>query len=183
MKRHAEGLLWLAWLGCAFAAALSSQNYYLPVLAVAWAATTLIVIPLHFLKAWRRLQEAPNKGAFTAWVAFGALCTLGLIGAMVWLSVPGPHSPAKFRERVLRSNLQTVRSTLEQYSIDLHRRPQSLDEVVATGYLRAIPTDPMTKRNDSWTLEWSNDAKNPGIVNIHSSSQSISSQGTKYCDW
>jgi general secretion pathway protein G len=183
MRRHTEGLLWLAWLVCAFGAALSTHDLYQPVLAVAWAATTVIVVPLHFLKALRRLRATPNKAGYAAWVVFQALCTLGLIGGMVWMSVSGPHSPAKSRERVLRSNLQTMRSILEQYSIDLQKRPQSLDELVESGYLRNIPTDPMTKRNDSWALQWSNDAKNPGIVNIHRSSQSISTQGTKYCDW
>jgi general secretion pathway protein G len=183
MKRHAEGLLWLAWLGCAVAAALSSQNYYLPVLTVAWAATTLVVVPLHFLKAWRRLRATPNKAGYAMWVVFQALCALGLIGGLIWMSVSGPHSPAKSRERVLRSNLQTMRSVIDQYTIDHQKRPRSLDELVAAGYLREIPTDPITKRNDSWDLQWSNDAKNPGIVNLHNSSQSKSTDGSRYCDW
>jgi general secretion pathway protein G len=135
------------------------------------------------MKRWRKLRATPNKAGYAAWVVFQALCTLGLIGGMIWMSVSSPHSPSKSRERVLRSNLQTLRSVIDQYSIDLHKRPQSLDELVAAGYLRVIPTDPMTKRNDSWALDWSNGAKNPGIVNIHSSSQSKSAEGTKYGDW
>ena len=185
MKQHAEGLLWLASFSCMFAAALTPPGPYVLFLAILWAITTTTVVPLHFLKAWRKLGAAPNKRGYALWVAFEILCTVGLASGMAWLCVSDQqaHGVAKSRERTLRSNLQVIRSVLNQYSIDHHKRPQSLDELVATGYLRMIPNDPITRRNDSWTLEWSNDPKNPGIVNVHSGSRSISSERTEYRDW
>lgn len=122
MKRHAEGLLWLAWFGFLFADVLSSESPYQPLLAIVWAATTLIAVPLHFLKAWRKLRAAPNKAGYAAWVVFQALCALGLIGGLVWLSVSDPHNPARSRERALQSNISLMRSTLEQ---SLRRPPQA----------------------------------------------------------
>jgi general secretion pathway protein G len=76
-----------------------------------------------------------------------------------------------------------MRAILNQYTLDLRKRPQSLNDLVETGCLRQIPADPMTKRNDTWVLEWSDDPKMPGIVNIRSGSNSVSSKGTGYHDW
>ena len=76
-----------------------------------------------------------------------------------------------------------MRSVLDQYVMDKGTRPQSLDALVKAGYLKQIPVDPMTRRNDSWVLERSNDPTKPGIVNIRSSSRSTSRDGTAYSTW
>jgi general secretion pathway protein G len=83
----------------------------------------------------------------------------------------------------LQQDLYTLRTLLNQYFVDTHKRPHSLDELVTAGYLKQIPTDPMTGRNDSLNVEWSNDPKIPGITNVRSSSDSMSSKGTAYRDW
>jgi general secretion pathway protein G len=59
---------------------------------------------------------------------------------------------------------------LNQYTLDNHKHPLSLDDLVAAGYLKQMPTDPMAERNDTWVLEWSDDPKTPGIVGIRSAS-------------
>lgn len=87
------------------------------------------------------------------------------------------------REAVLRQNLFTMRTLLAQYAVDLHRRPQSLSELVASGYIKQVPIDPITGRNDTWVAVLSNDQKAPGIENIRSGSHAISSKGTAYEDW
>jgi len=111
-------------------------------------------------------------------------CAVALVGGFVWLFVPSHvTSIPEARELKLRQDLHVMRAVLDQYVVDKHKRPSSLDELVATGYLKQVPTDPMTGRNDSWAAEWSNDQKTPGIVNIRSGSHSISSKGTAYYDW
>ena len=77
-------------------------------------------------------------------------------------------SPREAREGTQRQDLFTLRQILDQYTLDHHEHPQSLDDLVVTGYLRHIPVDPMTGRSDTWVLEWSDDPKMPGIVGIHS---------------
>jgi general secretion pathway protein G len=108
---------------------------------------------------------------------------LVLLAATLLVSCRSVTSIQKAREGVLQQDLFTLRTLLNQYFVDLHKRPHSLDELMTAGYLKQIPTDPMTGRNDSWTLEWSNDPKIPGITNIRSSSQTISSTGTACRDW
>jgi general secretion pathway protein G len=77
-------------------------------------------------------------------------------------------SPRHARERVLQQDLFTIHQILSQYTRDNHRRPQSLDELVAAGYLKQVPVDPTTGRNDTWVLEHSDDPKTPGITAIRS---------------
>jgi len=87
MKRHVEGLLWLASFGCLVAAALTSLKAYLPFIAVVWAVTMVIVIPLHFIRAWRKLGAVPNKGQYAAWVGFETACTAALVGGFLYLLI------------------------------------------------------------------------------------------------
>jgi hypothetical protein len=87
MKRHAEGLLWLASFSCLVAAALTSLKAYLPFIAVVWALTTVAVVPLHFIRAWRKLGAVPNKGQYAAWVGFEAVCAIALIGSFIYLMI------------------------------------------------------------------------------------------------
>lgn len=70
MKRHAEGLLWFASFGCLFAAALTSSKVYLLFIAVVWAVTTVALVPLHFIRAWRKHGAVPSKTHYAAWVGF-----------------------------------------------------------------------------------------------------------------
>jgi len=101
-----------------------------------------------------------------------ALIALALVG-LTWLGVemfvPSyVTSPREARERILRQDLFTMNQILSQYTLDNHKHPQSLDDLVAAGYLKQMPTDPMTGRNDTWVLEWSDDPKTPGIIGIRS---------------
>lgn len=77
-------------------------------------------------------------------------------------------SPRETRTRILQQDLFSMRQILDQYTLDHHRRPQSLDDLVAAGYFRQMPVDPMSGRSDTWVLEWSEDPRTPGIIGIHS---------------
>jgi general secretion pathway protein G len=93
------------------------------------------------------------------------------------------RSMEEAREASLLQNLFTLRHVVDEYTVDQHKRPQSLAELVSAGYLREVPVDPLTGRSDSWVVQRSKDPKTPGIVNVRSPSRSISSKGTAYCDW
>jgi general secretion pathway protein G len=105
-----------------------------------------------------------------------ALVTLLLIG-LAWLAaemfVPRcVFRPREARERILQQDLFTMRHILRQYTLDNHKHPQSLGDLVAAGYLKQVPADPMTGRNDTWVLEWSDDPQAPGIIGIRNSGPS-----------
>lgn len=92
------------------------------------------------------------------------------------------------KESVLKQNLFTMRSLIDEYTFDKEKAPQSLQDLVTEGYLRQVPVDPFTKKNDSWrvvmedTLQ-SVDQKEPGIFDVHSGSDGTSLDGSKYSEW
>ena len=92
------------------------------------------------------------------------------------------------KEAVLRDNLFTMRSLIQQYTLDKQKAPQSLEDLVAANYLKQIPRDPFTGSSDSWTVEQEDtllsvDQQEPGIVDVHSGSSMTSSEGTPYSSW
>ena len=50
------------------------------------------------------------------------------------------QSLVRAREAVLKQDLQTMRSAIQQYTLDKQQAPQSLDDLVAAGYLTQIPS-------------------------------------------
>ena len=91
------------------------------------------------------------------------------------------------RESVLRSNLSTIRSVISQYTLDKQKAPQSLDDLVTGGYLRQVPTDPMT-RQTNWEVVQEDvlmavDQQEPGISDVHSASNGTAADGTAYSTW
>jgi general secretion pathway protein G len=92
------------------------------------------------------------------------------------------------REAALRSNLQTMRKAIQDYTLDKEAGPQSLDDLVSGGYLREVPDDPMTRTKDWATdsdeLLLSPEQTTSGITDVHSSSGEVSpSLGTAYSTW
>jgi general secretion pathway protein G len=92
------------------------------------------------------------------------------------------------RESVLRQNLFTMRSVIDQYSMDKEKAPQSLQDLVDAGYLKMIPMDPMTNSRDTWQTVQEDvlvsvDQDQPGITDVHSGSNVIGSDGVAYSQW
>ncbi|HVP55478.1 MAG TPA: prepilin-type N-terminal cleavage/methylation domain-containing protein [Candidatus Eisenbacteria bacterium] len=110
---------------------------------------------------------------------------------VILMSVAIPRYQASIlraRETVLRDDLYTLRSVIDQYTLDKQKAPQSLQDLVDAGYLKQLPTDPFTNARDSWVPVtddsiMSPDQSQPGIVDVHSGSEQKSSEGTAYSSW
>ena len=92
------------------------------------------------------------------------------------------------RETVLRDNLRELRKVIDQYTADKKKAPQSLQDLVDAGYFRQLPIDPITNSNSTWepatdTAVAAPDQTESGIVDVHSGSTAISSEGTPYNTW
>jgi general secretion pathway protein G len=98
------------------------------------------------------------------------------------------RSVARAKEAVLKQDLQTMRGAIEQFTLDKQQAPQSLDDLVSSGYLREVPMDPITRARD-WHADFEDVLLSPeqtanGITDVHSSSESVSSfEGTPYSSW
>ncbi|MGH3183530.1 MAG: hypothetical protein ACRDOE_16745, partial [Streptosporangiaceae bacterium] len=92
------------------------------------------------------------------------------------------------QEAVLHDDLFQMRSLIDQYTLDKQEAPQSLDDLVSAGYLRAIPKDPITNSTSTWQVQdddtlMSPDQTQPGIVNVHSGASGMGLDGTPYNSW
>ena len=91
------------------------------------------------------------------------------------------------RERALRADLQTLRQAIWRYTVDKQKGPQSLDDLVTAKYLPQIPVDPMTHETNWEVVEdkvlLSADQQDPGIMDVHSASNAIASDGSTYSSW
>jgi len=98
------------------------------------------------------------------------------------------QSIVRAREAVLKQDLFTLRTAINLYTEDKLKAPQSLDEMVAAGYMKSLPVDPFTKSSSTWTVEQEDyqlsiDQTQPGITDVHSGSNLKSSEGTAYSTW
>lgn len=92
------------------------------------------------------------------------------------------------KEAVLREDLQVMRTAIQSYTMDKEKAPQSLDDLVQSGYLRTIPVDPMTQSSDTWATDssqdmYSLDQTDPGVDDVHSGSADTGSNGQPYSSW
>ena len=92
------------------------------------------------------------------------------------------------REKTLRANLLALRDVIDQYTADKKRAPQTLQDLVDAGYFRKLPMDPVTKSDSTWepvtaTVVISSGKTDRGIVDVHSGSNSTSSDKTPYRSW
>jgi general secretion pathway protein G len=90
------------------------------------------------------------------------------------------------REAVLRNDLRTMRSLIDQFAADKGRLPQSLEELATEGYMREVPVDPFTGATD-WAITTGEDPTSSdgqsGMTDVHSSSSDVSTEGTAYSEW
>jgi len=112
-----------------------------------------------------------------------------IIAVLATIAVPSYTANVKHaREAVLKEDLHTMRSSIDSYTYDKQKAPQSLDDLVQSGYLRELPKDPFTQRSDTWipaegSMLTSLDETQSGIDDVHSGSQQVSTEGTTYNTW
>jgi len=117
------------------------------------------------------------------------MIVMAVISILVAIAVPVYNRAiTRSKESVLKSNLFTMRSLIDEYTYDKQKAPQSLQDLVSEGYLREIPTDPMTNSKDAWKviMEDPSNAMNPqepGMYDVRSGSDKTSLEGTPYSDW
>jgi general secretion pathway protein G len=129
------------------------------------------------------------------------MIVVSIIGILAAIAVPNYQwGIIKAREAVLRETLYNFRTTLDQFYADQGKYPDSLDDLKQKQYMRDIPKDPFTGKNDTWVTvppppestsssstgsSYSGGSTGYGnVYDVHSGSNLISSDGkTEYNVW
>ncbi len=112
-----------------------------------------------------------------------------IITVIVSIAVPMYQKAiVRAKESVLRNNLFTLRTLIDEYTFDKQKAPQTLDDLVREGYLRQVPIDPMTSSNQTWRVIMEDtmssvNQNEPGIFDVRSGSDQTSLEGTAYSEW
>ncbi len=130
-----------------------------------------------------------NRRAQSGFTLIELMIVIAIIGILLTLAVPSFVGAIKHaREAALKEDLQTMRTAIDTYTMDKQKGPQSLDDLVQSGYLKKIPEDPMTRSSDTWVTDTSDamyslDETDPGITDVHSGSTETGSDGQPYSSW
>ena len=117
------------------------------------------------------------------------MIVMAIVTILVSIAVPlYQKSILRAKESVLRNNLFTMHTVIDEYTFDKQKAPQTLDDLVREGYLRQVPVDPMTGSNTTWQVIMeeamtSVSQTEPGIYEVRSGSDKISLEGTPYSEW
>lgn len=112
-----------------------------------------------------------------------------IIATLAAIAIPSYLNNVRHaREAVLKEDLHTMRAAIDSYTYDKEKAPQTLDDLVQAGYLKAMPVDPFTHRSDTWIAAQDDslmtiDQTQSGISDVHSGAQETSSEGTSYNTW
>jgi general secretion pathway protein G len=110
------------------------------------------------------------------------MIVVAIIGILATIAVPSYQSSLiKAKEAVLRQDLFTMRELLDHHRADKGKYPPSLDALVAAGYLRAIPKDPLT--NSSATWQEISEPTEGGVFDVYSGSDLVGTNGVPYNRW
>jgi len=133
-----------------------------------------------------RREQRRGEGGFTL---MELMIVMTIIMLLAMIAIPGYlRSVNKAKEAVLKEDLHTMRVAIDSYTVDKEKAPQGLDDLVQAGYLKTVPIDPITSRNDTWitgmsdTLTDINETQG-GIDDVHSGAQALASDGTSYNTW
>jgi general secretion pathway protein G len=117
------------------------------------------------------------------------IIVMAIISILIAIAVPlYQKSLLRTKESLLKNNLFTLRTVIDEYTYDKQKAPQTLDDLVNDGYLRAVPLDPITNSSQSWRLVMEDavtsvDQTMPGIYDVRSGSDQKSLEGTPYAEW
>ncbi|MBS0169840.1 MAG: prepilin-type N-terminal cleavage/methylation domain-containing protein [Nitrospira sp.] len=105
-----------------------------------------------------------------------------IVGILATLAVPSYHAAIiKAKEGALRQDLFSLRDVIDQHRADKGKYPDSIQALVSAGYLRRVPTDPLTGVTTSW--QEMVDETDGGMVDVFSGSDLVGTNGVPYNQW
>ena len=116
------------------------------------------------------------------------MVVISIIVILITMAIPIYNNTIRrAKETVLKQNLFTLRTVIDNYTYDKQKAPQTLQDLVSDGYLRAVPIDPMTNSNQ-WKIIMEDASQSvnqpePGIFDVRSLSDKMGLDGTPYSEY
>jgi general secretion pathway protein G len=132
-----------------------------------------------------RTNRNPERG-FTL---VELIVVMMIIAILTAIAIPRFTSAVQnAKEAALKEDLHVMRNAIDSYTMDKGKAPQSLDDLVQSGYLRVVPEDPITHSDQTWVTDTSDtlssvDQTDGGIDDVHSGSDQVGSNGQAYSSW
>jgi general secretion pathway protein G len=106
----------------------------------------------------------PNPQPPRGFTLIELVVVMAIIALLLTISLPRYfHSLDNGRAAVQRQNVATLRDAIDKFYGDQGRYPDTLDELVASRYLREVPLDPVTELRN-WVVIAPPDTELAGAV-------------------
>ena len=122
------------------------------------------------------------------WTLIELTIVISLITILSTIALVGYRSAVtRTREAVLKEDLFRMREAIDQYYADREAYPAGLSSLVSGGYIRSIPTDPITGSSESWSTTFTDTRTDAGfgqgLFDVRSGAQGNALDGTLYSEW
>jgi general secretion pathway protein G len=124
------------------------------------------------------------RRGFKGFTLIELLVVLAILGLL--LSIASPkyfRSVEVSKETVLAENLRITREAIDHFYADRGRYPESLDELVARRYLRALPVDPLAENNLAWGVIAPPQGLGGRVADLKSRASGVGRNGRPYAQW
>jgi general secretion pathway protein G len=142
-----------------------------------------------WVRPWRTdSRPAVRPRAAAGWTLIELVVVIALMSTLVAIAMIGYGTAVtRTREAVLKEDLFRMRDAIDQYHADRNEYPPALESLVAQGYLRAIPEDPLTQSTTTWQVVLAEyDPANPlsqGVFDVRSGASGTGLDGSTYAEW
>lgn len=132
------------------------------------------------MKSW-------NKNSISKILGFTLvelLVVLSILALLLTLATPRYFTSIdRAKDATLMQDLNTLRESIDKFYADHGEYPKSLEDLVERKYIRKIPVDPITGKSTTWIFTPPEPPLVGDIYDIHSGSDGIAKDGTRYADW
>lgn len=135
------------------------------------------------------VKELLHKRRTRGFTLIELLIVMTIIGILASIAAPNyQRSVIKARESVLMEDLYQIRQAIDAYFADHIKYPDSLETLVEGRYLRTLPNDPFTGRNDTWEVlppaqRLDGEVAEGGVADVKSGSDLVGLNEIPYREW